>query len=108
MYGVNLLGLSAAGVSNCTLVDGGAWTYLNDIASLGALQDNSGPTWTHALLAGSNAIDGDNLLSMACSDGNGALVTDQRGRPRIVGAQCDVGAFEYSPLSFLYLPLVVR
>jgi len=46
--------------------------------------DNGGPTETHALLAGSNAIEGAGFCSTP---------TDQRGAPR-VGA-CDVGAFEY-------------
>ena len=53
---------------------------------LGPLQDNGGPTETHALLKGSFAIDnGDNVACPA---------TDQRGVPRIQGAACDIGAFE--------------
>ncbi len=36
------------------------------------------------------------------------LTTDQRGAPRPVGVRCDVGAFEYSPPRYLYLPLIVR
>jgi hypothetical protein len=28
---------------------------------------------------------------------NVPLSTDQRGRPRAVGASCDIGAFEYDP-----------
>jgi hypothetical protein len=59
---------------------------------LGPLQDNGGPTWTQALLAGSPAID----------TGTGWLspLTDQRGVPRPLpgGAgdlvQYDVGAYE--------------
>jgi hypothetical protein len=59
---------------------------------LGALQDNGGRTFTHALLAGSPAIDA----------GTTALATDQRGvsRPQngdgLGGAQSDIGAFELS------------
>jgi len=52
------------------------------------LADNGGPTWTHALLPGSPAIDiGNNLL---------ALDTDQRGTgyPRVYGAAADIGAYE--------------
>jgi hypothetical protein len=52
------------------------------------LGDNGGPTRTHALSAGSPAIDtGDNLFG---------LVNDQRGTgfPRITGAAADIGAFE--------------
>jgi len=53
---------------------------------LAPLADNGGPTLTHALLAGSPAIDaGDNFF---------ALPTDQRGVARIAGPQTDIGAFE--------------
>ncbi|MEP7355781.1 MAG: choice-of-anchor Q domain-containing protein, partial [Anaerolineales bacterium] len=59
---------------------------------LGPLQDNGGPTATHALLPGSPAIDGGN--PGGCTDNIGAqIVTDQRGRRR--GAPCDIGAFEF-------------
>jgi hypothetical protein len=51
---------------------------------LGPLQDNGGPTPTHALLPGSPAID----TSSACP------ATDQRGVTRPQGAGCDIGAFE--------------
>jgi len=59
---------------------------------LGPLTDNGGPTLTHALLAGSAAID--NGITIACPH------TDQRGEPRPRdgdgdgSAICDVGAFE--------------
>lgn len=59
---------------------------------LGPLADNGGPTWTHALLPGSPAIDaGDPALCEA---------TDQRGvaRPKNGDGDgnpvCDIGAFE--------------
>lgn len=55
---------------------------------LGPLADNGGPTFTHALLAGSPAIDaGSNPATLA---------NDQRGPgfSRVSGAQADVGAFE--------------
>ena len=53
---------------------------------LGPLQDNGGPTETHALLPESPAIDaGDNA---ACPS------TDQRGIIRPQGSACDIGAFE--------------
>ncbi len=51
------------------------------------LADNGGPTLTHALLAGSLAIDAANTA--VCP------ATDQRGVPR--DAACDVGAYEYVP-----------
>jgi len=53
---------------------------------LGPLQDNGGPTWTHALLPGSPAID--------AGDNNYCPATDQRGVDRSDGA-CDIGAYEY-------------
>ena len=60
---------------------------------LAPLAFNSGTTRTHALLAGSPAIDaGSNPLN---------LTTDQRGLafPRAVSAIADIGAFEYNPVS---------
>ncbi len=56
-----------------------------------ALKDNGGPTWTHALLPGSNALNQD----AACKDvlGN-ALTKDQRLTLRPKGPACDIGAFE--------------
>jgi hypothetical protein len=64
---------------------------------LGALGNNGGPTQTHALLAGSPAIDVGNPVS----DGTGfdCLTTDQIGtaRPKNGGSgvsRCDIGAFE--------------
>lgn len=55
---------------------------------LGPLQDNGGPTWTHALLPGSPAIDaGDDALAAL-------QPTDQRGLPRKFGAHVDIGAYE--------------
>ena len=68
---------------------------------LGALQNNGGPTLTHALLAGSPAVDAGN--PNGCLDSTGALLqTDQRGLPRSTDgngngtAACDIGAFELS------------
>src|SRR5947209_787510 len=56
---------------------------------LGPLQDNGGPTDTHALLTGNPAIDGG---ESACPTGT-EPTTDQRGIARPQG-KCDVGAFE--------------
>jgi Right handed beta helix region len=61
--------------------------------NLGPLADNGGPTWTHALLPGSVAID--QIPEAECLDADGEpLTTDQRGAPRPVGTMCDVGALE--------------
>ena len=57
---------------------------------LGPLQNNGGPTETHALLPGSVAIDW--IPDSLC-----AVDTDQRGEPRPGGTMCDVGAFEVQP-----------
>jgi Synergist-CTERM protein sorting domain-containing protein len=53
---------------------------------LGALADNGGPTRTHALLAGSAAVN--------AGTSTGAPATDQRGAARPQGAGVDIGAFE--------------
>jgi predicted outer membrane repeat protein len=65
---------------------------------LGPLADNGGPTQTHALLAGSPALDaGDNSLITA-------YPTDQRGFPRLIDGPdagtvrtVDIGAVEQDP-----------
>ena len=57
---------------------------------LGPLADNGGPTQTHALLAGSPAID-------AGSGDCPPPATDQRGVARPQSAACDIGAFESTP-----------
>jgi parallel beta-helix repeat protein len=66
----------------------GTNTALGDI--LDPLADNGGPTETHALVAGSPAID-------AVPNVNCNVATDQRGvpRPQPTGGNCDIGAFEY-------------
>jgi CSLREA domain-containing protein len=58
---------------------------------LGPLQDNGGPTWTHALLAGSPALDTADDAVCATPPVNS---TDQRGVYRPQGPACDIGAFE--------------
>jgi len=67
-----------------------------DDLALGLLQDNGGPTQTHALGAGSVAIDV--IPAEDCVDADDEpLTTDQRGEPRPGGTMCDVGAFEVQP-----------
>ncbi len=86
--GYNLIGVrdgAAYGIAN-----DGSFDQVGSIAApinpaLGPLQDNGGPTTTHALLAGSRAID----------RGNPAVVApDQRGYLRTAGT--DIGAFEFN------------
>jgi len=60
--------------------------------ALGPLQDNGGPTYTHALLAGSPAIDAGcgptNFFEWPDNDQRGP------GYPRVVNGRDDIGAFE--------------
>jgi sugar lactone lactonase YvrE len=86
---------------NLSSDDGGGFLtnptdQINTDPMLGPLQDNGGPTFTHALLPGSPAIDqGKDLLGWA---------SDQRGLIRTVDGPClanasggdgtDIGAFE--------------
>jgi len=58
--------------------------------NLGELADNGGPTMTHALGAGSVAID--HIPAVDCQ-----VTEDQRGEPRPGGSMCDVGSFEVLP-----------
>ncbi len=62
-------------------------------AGLGALQANGGATETHALLAGSPAIDKGDPAAPG-SGGTACEATDQRGVVRPQGPACDIGAFE--------------
>lgn len=70
---------------------------------LGPLANNGGPTFTHALLTGSPAINaGSNALAVDAD--NSLLTTDQRGVgfPRITGSSVDVGAYELQSLQTFY------
>ena len=60
-------------------------------AKVGTFQNNSGPTDTIALLPDSPALDrGDNSLTAAPT----SLPFDQRGLPRRLSTQVDIGAYE--------------
>lgn len=66
---------------------------INTDPLLGPLQDNGGPTFTHALLEGSPALN-----AGAATDITGFPVTgDQRGVARPQGSGVDIGAFEFQP-----------
>lgn len=88
--GTNCVGSVISGGSN---IDSGnscglnmAGDLVNTDPRLGVLQDNGGPTLTHALIIGSPAID--------AGTSNGAPATDQRGLPRPAGIAWDIGAYE--------------
>jgi len=93
-YGRNLIG-ELGEPAPCTIdLVSGSWTSLNSTSWIDILRNNGGPTKTHALLPGSNAIDGGDP-TVGCIDLNGnPIATDQRGAPRVTGVRCDIGAFE--------------
>lgn len=66
--------------------------------ALGALANNGGSTFTHALMMGSPAINAGNP---GASDGVGThcVANDQRGTARPQNARCDIGAYEYNGAS---------
>jgi len=99
--GRGLVGTAGETLFGCTVTAlSGSWTQLNSLSSIGPLQNNGGPTFTHALLpvAGNNAIDGGDPTFGCKGPDSNPLATDQRGFPRVSGVRCDLGAFEYSPV----------
>jgi hypothetical protein len=67
-------------------------TITSSCPLLGPLRDNGGPTWTHALLSTSPAIDAGNDTASILQ----LFPYDQRGSPyaRNSGVQADIGAYE--------------
>jgi len=105
---------SSGGFNLLSNMDGCVFTpTTGDLTSvdpqLGPLQDNNGPTHTHALLPGSLAINqGD---PDGCTDHLGnPLTTDQRGYPRT--SRCDIGSYEWQsapPGPYkIYMPTISR
>ncbi len=92
--GYNLIG---AGNNLAAFGQSGDQTGVAD-PLLGPLADNGGPTMTHALLAGSPAIDMGDPAAVAGMDG--VPTNDQRGAPftRVSGGPIDIGAFEMQPI----------
>ena len=94
-------GISSASVSYSVIQGDSLYpgeSNLNTDPLLAALADNGGFTQTHALGAGSSAID-----TGICVTG---VTTDQRGVSRPLGSGCDIGAYEYEPK--IFLPLMIR
>jgi hypothetical protein len=106
-------------LSDCTTTDGGATLsqghnldygntcglgasgdLTNTNALVGPLANNGGPTLTHALLAGSPAIN--------AGGADGCPGTDQRGSPRPQGRLCDIGAFEFTLKTFIFFPFTAK
>ncbi|MGD0259625.1 MAG: right-handed parallel beta-helix repeat-containing protein [Verrucomicrobiota bacterium] len=82
--------------NGCTITNDQTGNIYGADPLLGPLQDNGGPTWTHALLPGSPAIDA------GCS--TNFPPTDQRGIHRPQGLAPDIGAFEFQYAT----PVLVR
>ncbi|MEM7129405.1 MAG: Ig-like domain-containing protein [Chloroflexota bacterium] len=76
-----------SGTNACGLVDGTNGNIIGQDPNLGPLRDNGGPTHTHALLTGSQAVDNGDCSGNTISD-------DQRSTSRPQGNGCDIGAFE--------------
>jgi CSLREA domain-containing protein len=90
-------------IGGCIILGDTTGNITGQLARLGALQDNGGPTFTHALLVSSPAIDAGS--PGGCRDDQALLLTtDQRGYARPVNGnsgfrpRCDIGAFEYASL----------
>jgi hypothetical protein len=78
--------IEGIGSNACGLTNGVNGNIIGQDPNLGPLANNGGFTQTHALLAGSPAID--------TGTNTGCPATDQRGVTRPQGAACDVGAYE--------------
>jgi CSLREA domain-containing protein len=94
-YGYNLV----RNLTGCTLGNIATGNIIGADPKLGPLRTNGGATLTHALLAGSPAIDAANPAAPGSSD-DACPTTDQRRYRRPTdgdfrgGARCDIGAFE--------------
>jgi fibronectin-binding autotransporter adhesin len=71
--------------------DGSCGASITADPQLGPLQDNGGPTATHAPSSGSPAVDAGDDIVCNMPPVNGI---DQRGVPRPAGLSCDLGAVE--------------
>lgn len=93
-HGYNFIAPDESSHSHCSFIPKANFnTDITDKSfvelKLGHLSDNGGSTQTHALLAGSPAIDTGSCIDM---DGN-VILTDQRGYLKPT-QKCDIGAYE--------------
>ncbi|MEG3438644.1 choice-of-anchor Q domain-containing protein [Pannus brasiliensis CCIBt3594] len=77
---------------NNLVEDGSCNPLLSGDPNLGPLQDNGGPTFTHALPATSIAVNAGNNAAIPPG-----ITTDQRGVIRIANGTVDIGAVESVP-----------
>lgn len=89
-------GYNLAADANCNLTQPS--DLASGVANLGPLADNGGPTRTHALMPGSQAVDASSMA--VCPS------VDQRGVLRPIHAECDIGAYEAG--WWVLLPVVLR
>ena len=80
--------IEGTGANACGLTNGTNGNIIGQDPMLGALANNGGFTQTHALQAGSPAID--------AGTNTGCPADDQRGVFRPINVTCDIGAYEYS------------
>ncbi len=95
--GYNVVGGGRAATS-FTVANNDRTNVTGNRAGLSALNNNGGPTNTHALFAGSPAIDGGDpaIQNPPVTDPPTANPTDQRGAgfDRVINNRVDIGAFE--------------
>ena len=76
---------------------------------LGPLQDNDGPTFTHALLPPLPvAIDAGNPASPGSGGDAWPEPSDQRDVSRPQGAACDIGAFEVTTTQLIQVGIDIK
>lgn len=98
--GADCGGTAPATSINNHVADGSCNAAQSGDPKVGVLQNNGGPTLTHALQANSPAVNQGS--SATC------LVADQRGIARPQGAGCDMGAVEMVEESSVFLALLLN
>ena len=91
-------------ITGCVLAGDLTGNIIGREPRLGPLANYGGPTWTHALLPLSPAVDAGSCIGL-----DGSPVTwDQRAASRPQGRGCDIGAYEGTFPPYLFLPLMRR